>query len=169
MATYYHKPDPAALAILRELRIEHRQDLEDAEADIRLVFASSDKVDKPAMTSRGQRVLGKCKVHSLADKASGTGDATITIDGFAWLTLSTGQRRALLHHELEHIDVWGSDCDDTGRPLLKSRNADFEFDGFHRVLELYGQDAIECRNVARVVARHQAVFTFAMEPEEAVA
>ena len=165
MATIYHAPTPDALALLAELRREYRGDLDLAEADIRLVFASSDKPDKPPMARKGQRVLGKCKVHGLADKAAGTADATITLDAVAWSLRSANQNRALLHHELEHIDTWHGDRDDDGRPLLKSRNADFEFDGFHSIIARYGADACEVANVSRVIKRHQGVFAFDAEPE----
>jgi hypothetical protein len=165
MATIYHPPTHDALALLDELRREHRQDLELAEARIALIFATSDKPDKPPMTSKGQRVLGKCKVHGLSDKAAGTADATIWIDAIAWSVRSANQNRALLHHELEHIAIWENERGDDGRPMLKSRNADFQFDGFHEIIERYGADACEASNVARVVARHQGVFAFDAEFE----
>jgi hypothetical protein len=165
MATIYHEPTPDALALLDELRREYRQDLEQAEALITLIFATSDKPDKPPMTSKGQRVLGKCKVHGLSDKAAGTADATIWIDAIAWSVRSVNQNRALLHHELEHIAIWENERGDDGRPMLKSRNADFQFDGFHEIIERYGADACEALNVERVIARHQGVFAFDAEPE----
>lgn len=169
MPTTYVEADPAAVKLLEKLITEHREDLVQADANVTLLFAHGTLtrfgIRKPAMKSRGHQVLGKCKVNSIADRAEGKGDATIVVDGDRWDQLSEGRRRALLHHELSHIAVWGGKTDADDRPKLKLQHADFDFDGFHAVIDLYGVEAVEAANLQRVIEDHrQLVLPFAEGP-----
>jgi hypothetical protein len=65
------------------------------------------------------------------------------------------RRRALLHHELTHIEAWDRTRDDIGRPALQTRHGDWNFDGFHRIVELYGEQSVEYRNLAMIAEMHR--------------
>lgn len=160
MATTYLPADDHARSILRGLIAEHRPDLKRAGVDIRLLFAikqpgKSGLAIGPAMKSRGQRVLGKCKVNGLADREAGKTDVTITLDGSWWASATDRRRQALLHHEVSHIDLWDGERDEDGRPKLKAAHADWDFDGFHDLLDLYGRDSVEHANFERIARRHE--------------
>ena len=157
MATTYQKCDETVRELLDELLQKHRSDLIDAQATIELLFAFGTD-GKPALKKSGQVVLGRCKINSLQDRAEGKADATITLDGDRWPKMNDRRRLALLHHELTHIDRWepgDKDRDDLGRPALAARHGDWNFDGFHRILDLYGEDSVEHRNLAIIAESHR--------------
>jgi hypothetical protein len=140
---------------------EYRDDLFRSGAVIVALFAFSEEEGKPPMKSRGQRVLGKCRVTTDEERAAGGPDAIITLDGGAWIGMSEPTRRALIHHELCHIAPVSGPHLPGVRPTLKARNADFYFDGFHEVMIAHGPAAIESRNIAAVAESHgQTVFPF---------
>lgn len=156
MPTTYHPADNETCELLRGLIDEHRRDLA-AIAGLRilLLFAFGDN-GKPPMRSRGSRVLGTCQTHSYLDRVKGAPDATITLDGDWWTDASPTRRKALLHHELLHIAPYldGKE-DDLGRPVLRTCPGDWEFDGFHELVEIYGSDAAEYRNLAAIAEKHR--------------
>ena len=158
MPTYETAPDDAQ-TMLDDLIQTHRHDLVRAEAEIMLRFAYGEfeggVLKRPALKVRGKRAAGKCKVHSPDDRASGTRDVTITIDGDLWPRLSEQRRRALVHHELCHIDHWSGDRDNDSRPLLKARQGDWDFDGFHEVLSLYGAESFEASHLNVIAETHR--------------
>lgn len=75
-------------------------------------------------------------------------DAEIIIDEKAWNDMTEPQQRALLDHEITHLqfqvdDIGMVKTDDTGRPKLKMRLHDFDFGGFRTIARRYGADAPE--------------------------
>jgi hypothetical protein len=157
VATTYQKCDETVRELLGELLEQYRGDLQDAGATIELLFAFGSD-GKPALKSRGQIVLGRCKINSLQDRAEGKADATIVLDGNRWPHWPEQRRLAVLHHELTHIDTWergDGDRDDLGRPSLKIRYGDWDFDGFHQMIELYGAFSVESRNLKIIAETHQ--------------
>jgi hypothetical protein len=152
MATTYQKCDETVRELLDELLEKYRGDLVDAEATIELLFAFG------GIRKEGMLVLGRCKINSLQDRAEGKCDVTITLDGDRWPHLPDKRRRALLHHELSHIEDWDVEdhgTDDLGRPALKARHGDWSFDGFDRILDLYGDQSIEHANLAMIAEKHR--------------
>lgn len=157
MPKYFKECDESVRAQLDGLIAQYRRDLIAADASIALLFAYGDE-GKPALKHRGQVVLGSCKINSLQDRIEGKSDATIVLDGDRYPQMSTRRQLALLHHELSHIARWDVDehgTDDLDRPALKSQYADFEFDGFHEVIRLYGDDSIEVANLRSVAEEHR--------------
>lgn len=154
MATTYEPADGETYGLLKDLYLEHRDDLANTDAKILLLFAYGDD-GKPAMKCRGMRAMGTCKVHCYKDKVQGKPDATITLDGTWWLTATPRQRLALLHHELSHIDVYHGELDALGRCDLRSRRGDWDGDGFHEVLALYGEDSCEYHNLQTIAEHHR--------------
>ena len=167
MATIYIPADAEAVAMMEELIEEHRQDLVKCDAKITLLFAFSDKEDKPALKHKGQRVAGSCRVWAYADKVDGKPDVTIKLDGERWKKWGDKKRRSLIHHELEHIALFMDEkFDDMSRPVLKSRHGDWEFDGFHSILELYGRDSFEYANLNTIsLGQEQMSFTFGVDED----
>lgn len=144
MPATFHKADESVYAMLAELIKTYRDDLRLARAQITLLFAVSTN-GRPAMTHHGFSVLGRVQVNSLQDRAEGKGDATIVFDGDKWPEMSEARRKALMHHELSHIDRWGGKLDALSRPRLSLRPGDWQNDGFNQVVAIYGNDAPERR------------------------
>jgi len=164
MSTSYVRCDEDVYEMLHELITEYRFDLVDCEATIALYFAANDKGH--AMKARGHQVLGKCKINNLVDRAQGKTDVTIFLDMDWWKDASSRRQRALLHHELSHVEVYDPEdgTDDLDRPVLKSRYGDWDNDGFYQLAKLYGEDSCERINLAIVQEALNQMEMFGDEP-----
>ena len=58
-----------------------------------------------AITHNGHRAYGLCRIINLRDRAKGNGDAEILLDHDYWAEITEPEQRALLDHELTHIQV----------------------------------------------------------------
>jgi hypothetical protein len=105
-------------------------------------------------------------VNSLQRRALGDGDALIKVDGHKWKKLTEAQRVALMHHEIEHIELTidedeGQLLDDLGRPRFKLKPHSWELGGFESVARVHGENSIEVINHRNMMA----VFGDVLEPE----
>ena len=110
---------------------------------------------RPAMVTKGCRILARIKINSEEARCAGSPDATLTIDAAYWKELDEaddpeeGRRKqeALLDHELYHLINRKKDgefvLDDQRRPKLASRPHDWEVTGFRVVAERHRQFAPE--------------------------
>ena len=101
-----------------------------------------------AITHNGHRAYGLCKIISLKDRAKGNGDVEILIDHDYWANLPEPQQRALLDHELNHIQVCLTKAgtmkiDDLERPKIAMRKHDIEVGWFSSVAQRHGRNSIE--------------------------
>jgi len=91
----------------------------------------------------GVKALGICRKIPLKERALGRGDAEICLDGEWWKDAPEPEQRALLDHELHHIEVkiieGAMACDDLGRPLLKIRKHDYELGLFTIIAQRHGR------------------------------
>ena len=102
----------------------------------------------------------------LKQRALGIADAVLVLDEATWHKLGQAERRALLDHELHHLQVRAEgrgfvgldgngklDCsarlDDQRRPVLKLRKHDWQLGGFQAVARRHKSAAIEVQ-----AARH---------------
>jgi len=154
MPTYQRAPknvEDMANAILEEF--ENHAPILKAGVKIDFIFAHADLDEKSgepinnAITVRGRRALGQCKKISLKDRSVGRGDAEIVLDGDHWKEVGDAERKAILDHELTHIEVKederGHLVDDLGRPVLKLRIHDVEFGWFNNVAARHGIHSCE--------------------------
>lgn len=149
MGVTYERADGEVRGLLTDLLQKHRPDLLNAGVSIELLWAYG------GIKKDGQLVLGQCKINSLKDRVEGKADATILLDGDRWNKLPAMRRKALLHHELLHIEAYdGKDKDDAGRPAITSRPGDWNFDGFHEVVDLYGDFSVEVANLSMIAQVH---------------
>lgn len=108
-----------------------------------------------ALTLRGMKALGVCRKISLKDRAKGMGEAEITLDADWWEQADDAERRALLDHELTHIQVCLRDglpvMDRDTRVKIKMRKHDVEFGWFASVAKRHGQasqERIQAKSIA---------------------
>lgn len=150
----YQKCPKAVGAIAHEILEEfptHRPTL-NAEVTIDFVFAYADVNDEGiatnnALTLHGTAALAICKKIRLKDRVMGRADVEIAIDGRWWETASPAECRALLDHELTHIEVKvdenGICRDDASRPLIKLRKHDFQIGWFSEIAARHGKASQE--------------------------
>lgn len=136
--------------LLASIIRDHHPDLAEAGLSIGLIFVASTGT-APALRHHGWPAQAIVRNESAENRAKGAADATITIDKANWDDLTADQRRALLDHEVTHIELrrdrksGAVKRDDKDRPLVKLLPHDYECAGFRAVAERYGDDSPEVR------------------------
>lgn len=168
----YRQPTQNMLDVLQEEMVVNHQRLLDAEVAVD-ILAAHPKTDEsgepmePALKLAGYPCLATIKIRGPKDRAEGRGDALLTLDGYRWDELDEPEKRALIDHELTHLEL---DCDgkgnlkrdDYGRPKLTIRLHDHQFGWFDAVALRHGEHSQEVQQ-ARAFrdASGQLYFAFA--------
>jgi hypothetical protein len=146
----YQRCEKSVTSMAEEILSEFKthQPLVDAGVEIDFVFAQPelDEAGEPkedAVRHHGHKALGLCKKIPAKQRALGRGDAEITLDRHWWAhTASEEMQRALLDHELHHIEVrMAGDKivrDYLKRPVLTLRKHDWEFGWFDIIAKRHG-------------------------------
>lgn len=153
MATY-RKADPDATDIVVSILGQHYPKLAAAGVRIGVLMAfapKSDKTGEPignAVMWAGMKAAAKIRIVSLKDRVAGLPDAQIIVDGDEWPDWDEKRRTALMHHEVEHLELRLDDegnvqTDDAFRPKLKLKTHDFYVGGFWNIVEQYETSALE--------------------------
>ena len=182
MSTTYEKA-PAEVSLLAKVlmtEVPEHQQLFTAGVKIDYLFARAELDDNGdrigfAMTARGHRVLGKTRKTTLKERAACRADAEITVDGDWWMSVDEPQQRALLDHELTHLDVVCNrksgviQTDDLRRPKLKLVEHDVEAGWFLSVARRNKLASEECRQARTIYDRFgQALMPLLDRVEEAL-
>lgn len=123
----------------------------DLAVDVLMAFAAVDKDGNQtgvAVKLHGVPCLATIRVVNLKDRVAGLGDVRIILDGDRWPESSDARRRALIDHELNHVELQRDDAgavktDDAERPVVKLKPHDFELGGFWATVVRHGKDAPE--------------------------
>lgn len=124
--------------------------LRDAKVTIDLLFAfpKSEDDETAPVKLHGYPCVAVVKINAYKLRVLGHGDAEITIDAHQWDELSEEERRALIDHELTHLELRTDKDgfvkrDDLDRPLLKMRKHDHQFGWFDEVARRHGSASVE--------------------------
>jgi hypothetical protein len=170
MPTSFSLADQDVLDLLDDVMRDRHRPLFDAGVKVGVVMAVSDTAD--AVTHAGHSCYAKIKVVPLIDRLTKGFDAQLLIDLRKWRDeLRHRQRIALLDHELSHLElaeyayapvldgdnrptgeqeIVGVERDDLDRPKLRLVKGDVNAgDGFARVIERNGEDALEWLNYTK--------------------
>jgi hypothetical protein len=160
MPTYERAPksvENLAAEILCEN--ECYQALLDAKVTVDYLFAHADQDDdgnlvNDALKKNGVKALGVTRKTSLKQRALGLADAEISLDADWWEEASIPEQKALLDHELYHLELVitedGLQKDDLGRPKLKLRHHDVDVGWFKTIAERHGihsQERIQAKAI----------------------
>lgn len=131
-----------------------------AKTTIDFVFAFSDKDEKTgkpvndALSKNGYKAIGLTRAMPLKDRALGRADSEVALDGDWWKEATVEQQRALLDHELHHLEVKidnrGIVKDDLGRAVIRLRKHDYDFGWFNVIAKRHGDSSME-RNQAWII------------------
>ena len=156
----YEKAKRDVISMVQDVMDQFHGDLTEAKVTINVLMAHGEWDDtgefyKAPIKRHGVRCAAQVKINSLAQRAEGMADATITIDGDSWEDMEDQTRVALVDHELEHLEVQYDPeamtrtpkSDDQGRPKLKMRRHDFEVWGFDKIIARHGMAALEAKAV----------------------
>lgn len=163
MPTTYTLPDDELHQLLAQVMERYHRPLHDAGVKVGVLMASNE--NSHAVSSGGYPAIACIKVVALKDRVTKGYDAELLIDLVEWGAYRDRHKRALLDHELSHLqlakhrytkdefdqpkDIY-FDRDDLGRPKLKLVKGDWNCgDGFKSVVERHGEWAIEFLNVRR--------------------
>lgn len=160
MPTTYQLADAPVLETLSNTIAEFRHDLGEAEVRIGVLTAVNENGN--AVKHGGYPALATVKIVPQKDRITKGYDAEIVLDEKAWESMNMPCRRALLHHELMHLELKRDkegtiELDDNGRPKLKSRPGDFNAgDGFKEVIATHGEYAAELQSYRLTLAKAEA-------------
>jgi hypothetical protein len=169
VSTIYGRAGGAVIEMAAQLIHENYPGLAKAAVRIDYLFAraSLDDAGEPAgsaITHNGYPANGLCRILGLKDRVMGRGDCEIIIDGDQWPKWNEAVRRALIDHELYHIEL----CidyrtgilkkDDIGRPKLRLRKHDFQVGWFHEIAERHGRASFEVRQALTLKCRANTYF-----------
>ncbi len=148
MPTTYEKARPDVHQLVKEVQKEFHTELSQNGVNVGVIFARNS--EGAAVKKSGYPVAGKISVVSLKDRCEKDYEAEMVIDVSWWTESTTKHHRALIDHELSHLELvedpeeGGFKTDDQGRPCLKIRNGDwYAGDGFKSVVERHGDYAVE--------------------------
>jgi hypothetical protein len=177
MSTYQKAPAEVkemADAIMNE-HITYKDVLE-AKVKIDFLFAFAEVGEDGeskghALTKHGIRALGITRKIGIKDRVMGRGDAEVAIDGDWWEEATPARRRALLDHELHHIEVKLDEDgvvirDDWKRPKLKLRKHDIEVGWFAVVAGRNGGASLEIEQAKAIMDSYGQLFWPAIDLQE---
>lgn len=169
MSTYAKAPPEVremAEAILEEF--PSYKDLLEAKVKIDFLFAFAEVGEDGeskghALTKHGIRALGITRKLGIKDRVMGRGDAEVALDGDWWKDATVARRRALLDHEMHHIEVKMDEegvviRDDLKRPKLKLRKHDVEVGWFAIVAGRHGSASLEIEQAKAVMDSYGQLF-----------
>lgn len=128
--------------------------------DILLAHAERDANDDPvgpALKHHDYECCATIKIMPLKDRVAGRSDTELLLDGDNFDTWPEDQLRAILDHELTHIELQVDDHghvkrDDFGRPLLRIRKHDRQFGWFDCVARRHGMNSIEMQQATQITS-----------------
>lgn len=156
MSKTYEKAPEEVTAALGEMMRRHHPELarEGVTIDVLMVSDIDEESGEnvPTLKVGGYHAAATIKVVPLPQRALGHGDALLTIDAYTWDGLGAAERRALLDHELQHVEL---QCDDGGavkrddmkRPKLRLRLHDWNLQGFDIIAQRHGARALEVQAI----------------------
>jgi hypothetical protein len=171
---------------VRAIIAEHHPELHAAGVTITVLRSRKE------LKLRGTRAYAAIRITPPRERALGSPDAVITIDGLSWDDHSDETRTAIYDHELTHLTVkrqpkrddagkvvMGPDGepeteaarDQYDRPKLKMRPHDREFGWFDEVAQRHGAAAIEVQQAQQLATGDtgQVYWLAALRPEQVLA
>lgn len=168
MAKTYRRLNDDDQALFDEVRAEFYGEYLDGVTVVAMFVADDDpeKKDRPVLQHHGRLAAGVCRIVNLRDRAAGLADAMIVFDSALWDTFLPDRRRALIDHELHHIErVTDADgktlrYDSIGRPKLAIRPHDWAIGVFDIVAERHGKASIDVAQVHGMMTESGQLYMF---------
>lgn len=147
MAKTFRKSDGYIRSLVEEVMRLYHPDLVEYKISIDLIDAYDSK-GEAAVMHHGLPAYAVIRTIPLKDRVMGRGDVEITFDANRVARMSERQKRALIDHELTHLEFklnkdGEKTVDDIGRYLFKMKPHDREFGWFESVAMRWGKDSIE--------------------------
>lgn len=147
MATTYERAPKEILEIIASLVEEYHPTTKEAGVTFDVLLATSDS--GPAVKLNGWPCNATVKIVGGIERMKGAADIEIKIDAEKYEELTDDERRALLDHELYHVQPIPDDAlggykkDAYGRPRIKMRPHDVQVGWFKEIAERHGSASME--------------------------
>lgn len=151
--TIYEKAPQEVCDLVAEITSAYHGPLFDADVTFDLLFAHAETDDNgdakgPALKLHGYQCAAVVRIVPYKQRVLGQGDAEIVFDGDRWDEWSDEQKRAIVDHEIEHLELavdreGNVKRDDLDRPKLKMRKHDHQFGWFDSIARRHGQHSFE--------------------------
>src|SRR5687768_5930298 len=107
MPVTYEKVDEQTEALIADVIKDYHFELKKAKVSISALFAKPPEDDplSPAVKLHGYPCLAVIRIVPYKQRVQGISDAEITIDHVKWQELHADQKRALIDHELAHLEL----------------------------------------------------------------
>lgn len=156
MSKTFRKSDSYTRDLLEQVINRYHTHLKDYNITIDLIDAYNSN-GGPAVLHNGLPAYAVIRSIPLKDRVMGRGDVEITFDALEFGRMKERQRKALIDHELTHLEFKVNKdgekiVDDIGRYVFKMRPHDREFGWFHSVARRWGQDSIESVQAIEMVS-----------------
>lgn len=174
MSVILELADETVHQMAKEVLTLHHPELRlpDGHVKLCIMMASSDREDgEPPVKNQGYPCYAVISVIPYKQRVDKRADAEIIIDKDRWVNdLTEPQQRALLDHEITHLEIQTDDMgmvktDDTGRPKLKLKLHDWQIGGFRSIAMRYGSDALEVIE-ARKFQKHNSDVVTELEAQK---
>lgn len=155
MAKTFRKSDSYMRSLVEEVMRLYHPDLIEYKISVDLIDAY-DSGGGAAVVHGGRPAYAVIRSIPLKDRVMGRGDAEITFDALVVGRMTERQRKALIDHELYHLEFklnkdGEKTVDDLGRYLFKMRPHDREFGWFESVAMRWGRDSVESKQAREMV------------------
>jgi hypothetical protein len=162
----YEKAPPEVAEIVNQVTEQYHGGLRDAGVTVDLLFARAKTDDNgdpvgAALKLHGYQCAAVIKVNAYKLRVQGHADAEITFDGDRWDEWSPEEKRSLIDHELEHLELKVDRDgkvlrDDIDRPKMRTKLHDHQFGWFDAIARRHGKASFEVQQAERfVVSRRQ--------------
>lgn len=123
------------------------------------IFLAHSDSSEPPVKLHGYPCAAKIAIIPYKQRVDKRADAEITIDALWWDNATEPAQRALLDHEISHLELSKDDLgclktDDQGRPKLSLRLHDWQLGGFRAIAQRYGDNAPEVAMARDFQKRH---------------
>jgi len=147
MAKSYRKSSDDMRELMEEVLEKYHPQLHSLTPKIDMVDVYETSL-KPALMVRGAAAYACIRSVPLKDRSMGRGDIEITFDIRSINEWSDRRKKALIDHELYHIEIKRNkdgqiSYDDLHRPIFTMRDHDREFGWFDAIARRWGADSVE--------------------------
>jgi hypothetical protein len=157
----YNPPDKSVLdlvdAVLNKYEEHNQLVTAGVKIDVLMAYGKESKSGEKgdAIKHHGVKALGLMKRNGLKERVLGHGDALMLLDGDWFATASDAERKAVIDHELLHLDLkrdetFAVEADDADRPKLVLRPHDYELGEFILIAKRHGMASVECKMMAKI-------------------
>ena len=156
MPTFFDVPDESTVSILEDVMNEYHTELVNAKVNVGIIICRKETKEGFSLEAFPP-ALARVRPTPRKQRLYCEHDAIIEICHLRWENSSTATKKAIIDHELTHLQVREKNgeaiIDDLGRPLLRMRKDEIDLTAFPEVISRHGINAIEWQSISNAYQR----------------